>query len=135
MPEPYNYGAQLKAVDPGQAMMQGLATGQQFFQIQQQEEQRQQMADKAQQFQIDFESIIDDKDPQAITDLLIRYPEQREILVAVGGRFSAEEKQQRMKQEKDKEQRMKQEKDKKQRMKQNQPGNKYSKISRTSGMH
>tara|TARA_R110000751_G_scaffold255366_2_gene354893 strand:- start:2603 stop:3988 length:1386 start_codon:yes stop_codon:yes gene_type:complete len=98
MPEPYNYGAQLKAVDPGQAMMQGLATGQQFFQIQQQEEQRQQTADKAQQFQIDFESIIDDKDPRAITDLLIRYPEQREILVAVGGRFSAEEKQQRMSQ-------------------------------------
>lgn len=98
MPAPYDYSGALSPVDPGQALMQGLATGQKFAQVQQQEQQRQQMAQRAKQFQVDFESVIDDKDPRAITELLIRYPEQKQILETVGQRFSAEEKQQKMNQ-------------------------------------
>jgi len=98
MPAPYDYSGALSPVDPGQALMQGLATGQKFAQVQQQEQQRQQMAQRAKQFQVDFESVIDNKDPRAITDLLIRYPEQKQILETVGQRFSAEEKQQKMNQ-------------------------------------
>ena len=108
MPAPYDYSGALSPIDPGQAVMQGVLTGQKMFEAQQQyqrgeqeyqrsEQQRQQMAQRAKQFQVDFESVIDNKDPRAITDLLIRYPEQKQILETVGQRFSAEEKQQKMK--------------------------------------
>ena len=96
MVAPYDYSGALSPVDPGQALMQGLATGQKFAQVQQQEQQRRQLAETEAQFEREFEAAVDSRDPLAVAGLLGRFPGKAEILQKVSDQFTKEERDQKL---------------------------------------
>jgi len=96
MPAPYDYSGALSPVDPGQALMQGLATGQKFAQVQQQEQQRRQLAETEAQFGREFEAAVDSRDPLVVAGLLGRFPGKAEILQKVSDQFTQEERDQKI---------------------------------------
>ena len=116
MPAPYNYSGALSPVDPGQALMQGVLTGQKMFEAQQQyqrgeqeyqrgeqeyqrseqeyqrsEQQRRQLTERQAAFSSELEGIVESRNPRDLTELFIRFPEQAKILKDIGDRLSDDE--------------------------------------------
>lgn len=96
MPAPYDYSGALSPVNPAQAIMSGLATGQKFAQVQQQEQQRRQLAETEAQFGREFEAAVDSRDPLAVAGLLGRFPGKAEILQKISNQFTKEERDQKL---------------------------------------
>jgi len=109
MPAPYDYSGALSPIDPAQAVMQGLLTGQKMFEAQQQyqrgeqeyqrseqeyqrsEQQRRQLTERQAAFSSELEGIVESRNPRDLTELFIRFPEQAKILKDIGDRLSDDE--------------------------------------------
>lgn len=80
MPSPIDYMGMQPQIDPGRALLQGLQVGSAIRGMRQQRQQEEEAARMKEQFSIDMQSYLANPTAAASRELILKYPQMREVV-------------------------------------------------------
>ena len=80
MPSPIDYMGMQPQIDPGRALLQGLQVGSAIRGMRQQRQQEEEAARMKEQFSIDMQSYLANPTAAGSRDLILKYPQMREVV-------------------------------------------------------
>jgi hypothetical protein len=88
MVQPINYMAQIPQPDLGKSLLSGLQLGTSIREIQEKSAAAEQAEQLKAAYKTDLQAVLNNPSMKAFNDFSLKYPQQREVIKDVAGRFS-----------------------------------------------